>query len=71
MSTEACTQVVAGSWTVTPARIQPCRMRRFISAFMADSWTRSLMPSVCHASSIRWPATAPPIDRAYVSTSVR
>ena len=43
----ACTQVVAGSRIVTPARIQPCRMRRFISAFKADRWTRSLTPSVC------------------------
>ena len=52
-STEECTQVLAGSRMVTPALIQPCKIRRFISEFIADSWTRSLTPSVCQVSSIR------------------
>src|SRR5215212_1442311 len=36
-STELCTHVVAGSTTVTPARIQSRRIRRFNSAFIPAS----------------------------------
>ena len=51
-TTSASTQVVAGSMTVTPSRIQRVRIRRFSSRPSSASWTRSLAPSVCITSSI-------------------
>ena len=58
---EACTQVVAGSITVTPDRIQRCRIRRFISRLIAASWIRSFTPSVCHRSSVTRAVDRPPV----------
>ena len=70
-STEACTQVVEGSTTETPSRIQCCRIRRFTSAFIRESWIRSLIPSVCQRSSINNAPTGSPAWRTTASTSVR
>ena len=51
-TTSASIQVVAGSMTVTPSRIQRSTIRRFSSRPSSASWTRSLAPSVCITSSI-------------------
>ena len=56
-------QVVAGSTTVTPARIQDSTVRRLSSAPSAESWTRSLAPSTCQRSSVTTAATRPPASR--------
>ena len=70
-STWTSTQVVAGSTTVTPARIQPSSTRRFSSAPTSASCTRSLTPSVCQTSSRPCALTRCPAARAMATTSVR
>ena len=53
-ATSTSIQVVAGSTTVTPARIQSRRVRsRMSRAAAAASWTRSLTPAVSGASPVR------------------
>src|SRR5665811_351614 len=69
--TSASIHVVAGSTTVTPARIQRSTMRRLSSAPSLASWTRSLTPSVCHTSSTRCALTRRPSARTIPRTSVR
>ncbi len=70
-STSTSTQVVAGSTTVTPSRIQSSRTRRLSSAPSVASCTRSLTPSTSTGSSVRSARTWPPSARAMASTSVR
>ena len=52
-STSTSTQVVAGSTTVTPARIHASSTRRLSSARRTASCTRSLTPSTSCGSSVR------------------
>ncbi|CPU63891.1 Uncharacterised protein [Mycobacteroides abscessus] len=70
-STSTSTHVVAGSTTVTPARIQSSRIRRLSSARSVASCTRSLTPSTTVGSSETSARTTPPSARAAATTSVR
>src|SRR5664279_1602464 len=69
--TSACSQVVAGSCTVTPASWAR-RTSRALSSFASSaSWTRSLTPSVSSGSGTSTAPTGRPSLVAMPTTSVR
>ena len=71
ISTLASMKVLAGSCSVTPARMWASLMRRRISTSASASWARSLMPSSVPSSSTSSVTTARSSARASGTSSGR